>query len=102
MIPVIISPLIPIIAAGMLYISTFAVDIAPGWKHGEINGYHWEGKVYNNPSEMGIDNGKISKLIITKNGKDVVRYDRGWVIPPGNEEDARIINEIQKQVGDKK
>lgn len=37
-------------------------------------------KHYENPSKMGIDNGRISKLGITENGEKVCNYDRGWDI----------------------
>jgi hypothetical protein len=103
MVPVLVSPLIPLLAAGMMLLSTtITTNLGDGWQRGHIGSYQWEGKVYDLPSKHGIDGGRISKLRVNKNGKTVVHYDRGWDIPPGNEEDAKVINDIQKQVGDKK
>lgn len=55
-----------------------------GWYKGSINSrngeiYKYEAKVYDEPSEYGIGNGKISKLYIyDKDGKVVANYDREW------------------------
>lgn len=49
------------------------------WLEGKLDGYTVYAKVYSEPSQYGIDNGRISKLHITnKDGKEVVSYDRGW------------------------
>ena len=36
------------------------------WKEGIINGYLFYAKVYEGPSEYGIDKGRVSKLEISK------------------------------------
>lgn len=48
------------------------------WKNGVINGYQYEAKVYDFPGRFGINKGKISKLWIYDNGKEIVAFDRGW------------------------
>ena len=39
-------------------------------------------KRFDNPSDYGIDNGRISKLELRLNGETVCNYDRGWDIEP--------------------
>lgn len=45
----------------------------------------WSVKHFEEPSEYGIDNGRISKLTIKVGNKDIVNYDRGWDIKPTDE-----------------
>ena len=46
-------------------------------------------KHYDNPSEYGINGGRISKLEIHIDGKCCARYERGWDIHPApDDEDA--------------
>jgi hypothetical protein len=47
------------------------------WKSGEINGYKYEMKQYDSGSVYGINEGRISKLSIRKDGKEMYNYDRG-------------------------
>ena len=39
-------------------------------------------KNYDEPSEYGIENGRISKLTLRQNGECVANYERGWDIRP--------------------
>ena len=54
------------------------------WKEGSIrvNGevFHYWMKQYDKGSEWGIDGGRISKLMLKRDGKIVCNYDRGWDI----------------------
>ena len=43
-------------------------------------------KAYDEGSEYGIEEGKISKMTIDINGQTVCNYDRGWDIYPETEE----------------
>ena len=61
------------------------------WKTGKINISGCDGKrlvceywakVYDKPSEYGIEGGKISKMEIDINGQKVCNYDRGWDMEP--------------------
>ena len=47
---------------------------------------HFWMKAYDEPSEYGIENGKISKLMLKQNGKIVYNFDRGLDVPPKTEE----------------
>ena len=56
------------------------------WKEGSIkvNGeiFHYWMKQYEGGSQWGIDGGRISKLMLKRDGKIVCNYDRGWDIHP--------------------
>ena len=51
---------------------------------------HYWAKVYDEGSDYGIDDGRISKLLIEIDGIKVVNYDRGWDIKP-DEDDIRTM-----------
>lgn len=63
------------------------------WREGSIKVHdsiiHYWVKCYENGSEFGIDEGRISKLMLKRNGKIIANYDRGWDIEPVDE-DAEI------------
>lgn len=63
------------------------------WREGSIKVHnsiiHYWVKCYENGSEFGIDKGRISKLMLKRNGKIIANYDRGWDIEPVDE-DAEI------------
>jgi len=62
------------------------------WCNGTVGGYVFEAKSFDTGSSFGIDNGRVSKLVIKRadtvgNGNGyfdgvVVSYDRGWDIEP--------------------
>ncbi len=56
------------------------------WKNGKIEVYgetfEYTMKQFDEGSIYGIDGGRISKLNIRRNGKEVCNYDRGWDIKP--------------------
>ena len=58
------------------------------WKEGELkvydNIFHYWMKVYEGPSAFGINGGKVSKLMLKRNGKIVCNYDRGWDVKPAD------------------
>ena len=60
------------------------------WKEGSIKVYssifHYWMKVYDEGSQYGIEGGKISKLMLKRDGKTVCNYDRDWDIKPVDEE----------------
>ena len=43
---------------------------------------HYWVKYYKNPSKYGINNGRISKVMLKIDGEIVCNYDRGWDIQP--------------------
>lgn len=56
------------------------------WSFGNINGYEYQVKHYEEGSRFGIDNGRISKLFIKDlKGRWAVCYDRGWDQRPTEE-----------------
>lgn len=67
------------------------------WKQGtiEVNGKQYEYciKQYDEGSEFGINGGRISKLNIRVNGKEVANYDRGWDIEP-KKGDAKLALDL--------
>ena len=56
------------------------------WKEGAIkinsSWIRYEVKVYDSPSQFGIDGGRISKLILKRKDEVVCNYDREWIIKP--------------------
>ena len=42
-------------------------------------------KSFETGSQFGIDGGRISKLMLKRDGKIVCNYDRGWDIEPADE-----------------
>ena len=52
---------------------------------------HWWIKVYDEPSEYGINEGKISKLTIKIDGVTTACYDRGWDLKPDEHDQATLI-----------
>lgn len=67
------------------------------WKEGslKVSGsiFHYWLKVYEEPSRFGIEGGKVSKLMLKRNGKIVCNYDRGWDIEP-SDPDTQLALEI--------
>ena len=55
--------------------------------------FHYWFKQYDEGSEFGIDGGRISKLMLKRNGEIVCNYDRGWDVQPVDE-DTQLAYEI--------
>lgn len=74
------------------------------WTKGTIKsmpGYRFEAKVFQAPSQFGIDNGVISKLHIrNRDGKVVVNYDRGWDKRPQTIQDRQAMQKVREGLGD--
>ena len=64
------------------------------WAKGEIRGYKFEAKHYDKGSKWGINEGRISKLRVTKDGIEVANYDRGWDILPATDEAQEVVSEV--------
>jgi len=68
--------------------------IIPEDKLGEFNA---ELLRFEKPSKLGIDGGRISKLLITNKQRDwLANYDRGWNVEPA-EEIKDFYDEVIKQ-----
>jgi len=67
------------------------------WKEGSLRVYesifHYWMKVYETGSKFGIDGGKISKLMLKRNGEIVANYGRGWDVKPADA-DTQLAVEI--------
>ena len=67
------------------------------WKEGSLKVYnsifHYWMKVLDDPSQFGIDGGRISKLMLKRNGEIVCNYDRSWNIGP-TDPDTQLALEI--------
>ncbi len=49
------------------------------WTKGKMNGFEYEIKHFDEGSEFGINEGRISKLWMRdESGRCVANYDRGW------------------------
>ena len=45
-------------------------------------GYSFSAKVYDRASGFGINNGRVSKLTVWRDGQEIMNYDRGWDVRP--------------------
>jgi hypothetical protein len=53
------------------------------WCHGTCEGTTFSAKLFDNGSDFGINDGRVSKLSIhDKKLGTICNYDRGWDIPP--------------------
>ncbi len=68
------------------------------WTKGEINGYKYCAKHYENGSEYGIGGkGRISKLEIRKDGKMLYNYDRGLDFDRLDSDGREVYGQILKE-----
>lgn len=56
--------------------------------------YRYEAKVFDECSDYGINKGRISKLHVTRDGEDVINYDRGWDIKPQDKDTIKVFKMI--------
>lgn len=53
------------------------------WCQGTVAKYTFSAKLFDEPSKLGIKNGRVSKLTITDiDFLTIVAYERGWDIEP--------------------
>ena len=57
------------------------------------NIFHYWMKQYDTGSQFGIDGGRISKLMLKRDGEIVANYDRGWDVEPADN-DTQLAVEI--------
>lgn len=67
------------------------------WSNGKIDGFEFQVKHFESCSEHGIDEGRISKLEIRKDGELLVNYDRGWDRKPSDAAVKAIYEIILKR-----
>ena len=65
------------------------------WKEGALkvgnSWFHYWIKVFDEPSWFGIEEGRISKLMLKRKGEVVCNYDRGWDIQPVDEDTENAL-----------
>lgn len=59
--------------------------------NGKLTVVRYELKAYEEPSQYGINGGRISKLTLTIKGEVVYNYDRGLDIPPKDENAEKAL-----------
>ena len=59
-------------------LNTIKTEVMKMWRYGRIGKYDFAAKVYDIPSDSGINQGRVSKLTIKKGSRIVASYDRGW------------------------
>lgn len=66
-------------------------------KSGKYTVVHYWAKVFDEDSVYGINEGKISKLMLKQNGEIVYNYDRGLDIPPQTIEAKTVLAILLKE-----
>ena len=74
------------------------------WVEGTIDGLRFQAKVFNEGSEYGINEGRVSKLMVWDEEKrqayqdifkaSILNYDRGWDIEPSSKQDREILKAL--------
>ena len=67
------------------------------WKQGKIDGCEYWVKRYNESSIYGINEGRISKLTVKRDGREIINYDRGWDLEPKTDADRAVLEAILKK-----
>lgn len=67
------------------------------WTKGTLNGYQFCIKHFEEGSEFGINNGRISKMTLSKDGKTLANYDRGWDVKPKDDETKMAYKALLKK-----
>ena len=67
------------------------------WTKGTNNGYDFQIKHFEEGSEFGINEGRISKLWISKDHKALANYDRGWDIRPTDKGAKAVYAQLLKK-----
>ena len=73
------------------------------WIDGKITsmkGYEFKARLFDEPSNLGIDGGKISRLDVRKDGELVMRYDQGWAVDPKTPEQKEALHRIRNGLDD--
>lgn len=66
------------------------------WITGKYKSYRFEAKVYDQPSDYGINGGRISKLLVNDGTRTIFNYDRGLDIDsPIGYELAKLLEELK-------
>ncbi|GAB5470393.1 MAG: hypothetical protein Kilf2KO_34230 [Rhodospirillales bacterium] len=71
-------------------------DLGLGGTVNAYPGYSFTGKIFDVGSEFGLENGRISKLTVAKEGEAQFSYQRGWPEnePAFTDEQTTVLREI--------
>jgi hypothetical protein len=67
------------------------------WMEGVVNrypDYTFSAKVYDIGSAHGIGGGRVSRLQVWRDDREVMSYDRSWDRVPGSRRDRKALKEI--------
>lgn len=74
------------------------------WVKGAAGGYLFQALLFDEGSEYGIDEGRVSKLCVwpeEKNpGSAIINYDRGWDVKPQNDDERAILDAVLAELED--
>ena len=90
-----------------MFANGYQENLGEGWADNYASGtvdvggnrYYYEVKVFEEPSQFGIDKGNISKLYVKRlnDGDVVAHYDRGWDMEPINADAKEVVEIIKKK-----
>jgi len=66
------------------------------WIDGTIDGLRFQAKVYDEGSEFGINEGRVSKLWVRDEAlrQTILNYERGWDIKPTKAAERRLLEAL--------
>ena len=71
------------------------------WKEGTLKVrnsiFKFSVKHFDEGSQYGIENGRISKLMLKRNGDIVCNYDRGWDVLPVDDDTETALEILKKE-----
>ena len=67
-----------------------------GWINGTINGYAFQALLFDEGSEFGINEGRVSKLWVRDEARmqTIMNYERGWDIRPRAAAERRLLEAL--------
>ena len=59
----------------------------------------FQAKHYDEPSQFGIDAGRVSKLCVRRDGesKDLIAYERGWLVEPRTAAHRAVLTALKER-----
>ena len=65
------------------------------WVEGKATGgITFSAKMFDDGSQYGVNNGRVSKLDIRKDGRIIVNFDRGWDVKPQTAEHKAVYKSV--------
>jgi len=64
------------------------------WMQGKLDGCEYWVKSFDEPSVFGVNEGRISKLTVKRDGREIINYDRAWDVEPQTDEDREVLARI--------